>query len=222
MLYATLEIKQLELNEIKRLVISAYDHIAGFYTDAYADNDDQDAKYLDEFIIRLSGNKVLDMGCGSGTNTAYLQKKGLKVIGIDASSSMLSTARRLYQTIQFEEQDILNTSFSKNAFDGIVLAYVINHLNKKGLALLRAEIDRILRKDGLLFVSAHVGDTESIIPDPLDASIKIYYNFLNSNVLDELFYGYRREFYFLRQSYGAEELLCDKLFVVYKNEGSIG
>lgn len=210
----------MELKEINKMVISAYDTIADSYTGAYADNDEQDSKYLDEFIAKLSGKKLLDMGCGSGTNTAYLSKKGFDIVGIDASVNMLRLARKFYPAIKFEEQDILRTSFKENLFDGIVLAYVINHFNQDGLVLLKKEINRILKKDGLLFVSAHVGNTEKIVPDPLDDSIRIYYNFLTIDMLDNLFSEYKQECYFSRHSYGEEEFMCDKMFTVYKKRGA--
>ena len=206
----------LSVAEINKLVVSVYDHIASSYTEAYSENDEQDFKYLDKFLANLSGKKLIDMGCGSGINTAYLKRKGFDVVGVDASQNMLKVARKLNPTIQFEEQDILHTTFEAEAFDGVILAYVINHFNYEGLALLRDEIDRVLKKDGLLFLSAHVGATEGMIPDPLDDSIQIYYNFLSIDVLDNLFHGYQRESLFTRPSYGTEEFLCDKMFVVYR------
>lgn len=206
----------LSVVELKKLVISAYDRIADNYTNAYAENDEQDSKYLDLFVDNLSGGKVLDMGCGSGINTSHLAQMGLDVIGIDASQNMLNAARKLYPEIRFEARDILQSSFNENAFDGIVLAYVINHFNSEGLVLLKNEIDKLLKENGLLFISAHIGTTEEIVPDPLDDSIRIYYNFLTIDVLDNLFSGYRREHYFTRVSYGEDEFLCDKMFVIYR------
>lgn len=202
--------------EINEMVISAYDHIADSYTDAYAENDNMDAKYLYEFVFRSRGKTILDMGCGTGINAYYLVKKGFDIIGIDISKNMLGVARKFYPSIRFEEQDILHTSFDGESFDGIVLAYVINHFNQEGLEQLKNEINRILKKNGVLFISAHIGESEKVVPDPLDASIHIYYNFLSIEVLDALFSDHKREYYSTRQSYGKEEFLCDKMFVVYR------
>ena len=207
---------KMSVSEIRELVISTYDRIANVYSDTYLDNDNMDSKFLDYFIDRLAGGKVLDMGCGTGGNSEYLRKKGIDVVGIDASQNMLHVARRLYPETQFEEQDILQTSFNKDAFDGIVLAFVINHFNGEGLVLLKKEIDRLLKKCGVLFISAHIGATETIVPDPLDDSVYIYHNLFKIDVLDNLFSEYKKEYYFRRSSYGKEEFLCDKMFVVYK------
>lgn len=202
--------------EIDKMVLSAYNRIAHSYTSAYAENDDMDARYLDEFVSMIEGKTILDMGCGTGTNTNYIIEKGFDVIGVDASKNMLDVAKKFYPNIDFKEQDILHTSFEAETFDGIVLSYVINHFNQDGLRQLECEICRVLKKDGLIFVSAHVGNSEEVVPDPLDATIQIYYNFLSIDMLDALFTGYKREYYSSRQSYGEEEFLCDKMFVIYR------
>ncbi len=198
------------------MVISAYDRIASLYTTAYSENDDLDSKYFDYFIENLSDKKVLDMGCGNGINTNYLHKKGIEIIGVDASSKMLDEAMKLFPDLLFKQKDILTTGFDTNSFGGIVLSYVINHFNTEGLNLLKCEIDRILKKDGLVFISAHEGIKEEILPDPLDSSIKIYYNFLSLENIDNLFSDYKREYYHQRASYGEDEFLCDKMFIVYR------
>lgn len=202
--------------QINNIVIKAYDSIASSYTNAYAENDDLDSKYLDEFISITLGNRILDMGCGNGINTAYLDKHGFNVIGIDKSKKMLKEARRLFPKVVFEEQDILATNFSNHSFDGIVLAYVINHFNSEGLNSLKKEIDRLLITNGLVFISAHIGNSEEIVKDPLDDTINIYYNFLSVESLDKLFFDYTREYYSVRPSYGEDEFLCDKMFIIYR------
>ena len=39
------------------------------------------------------GGRVLDLGCGTGNVTAALERRGLEVIGVDASTAMLEVAR---------------------------------------------------------------------------------------------------------------------------------
>ena len=204
------------IEEINDMVISAYNSIAKSYTDAYGKYDIEDAKHLDKFVALLSGKCVLDIGCGTGGNTSYLVNKGLDVCGIDASENMLNIAKEMFPDIKFDKQDILHTSFSDTTFNGIVLSYVINHFNTDGLVILRNEIDRILKPNGMLYISAHVGDSEEVVNDPLDASIHIYYNFLSLKKIDLLFSKYSREYYFTRPSFGKEEFLCDKMFIIYR------
>lgn len=205
-----------EIEKITNIVIAAYNQISESYAEAYQGNDEQDFHYFDNFIHNLNGANILDMGCGIGVNADYLTKKGYNVIGIDAAVGMLAEARRKYPNLKFEEQNMLNTSFDDVSFDGVVLTYVIEHFNNDGQQCLKREIDRLLPSGGLVFVATHVGETEELIADPLDNSITIYYNFSNIKKLDELFFNYERISYCKRASYGAEEFLCDKMFVVYR------
>ena len=208
----------INMDEISKSVLEAYNCIAEKYVAAYSENDLVDCKYLNDFIALLPGNKVLDMGCGCGESISYLSQFELDLIGIDFSEKMLAEACRLYPKLKFEKQNILNTTFTDKFFDGVVLTYVINHFNDEGLKLLKKEIDRILKNNGTVFLSVHVGNEEQYVTDPLDETIEIYYNFLNIDKLDRLFEGYKRLKYDSRKSFGEEEFLCDKMFVIYRKE----
>lgn len=204
------------IDEIRSNVISAYDKIADSYSDTYSENDNVDFKYFKYFIQHIPGKKVLDMGCGVGMNAHLLSREGLHVFGIDASGNMLKIAKRKFPQLDFEQRDILYSRLEDNAYDGIVLAYVIEHFNDEGLMRLKEEIDRLLKKGGLLFIAAHVATTEGMVPDPLDESISIYYNFLCMEDINSLLEGYTRVFYETRKSYGQEEFIYDKMFLVFQ------
>lgn len=208
----------IQMEEIEENVRCAYNQIATKYNSAYAENDLFDYSYLKCFIENLKGYNVLDMGCGCGESTSYLDKNGLNVIGVDFSENMLMEAKRMYPKLKFENQNILSTTFKNESFDGIVLTYVINHFNDIGLKNLKREIDRLLKKDGVIFLSVHMGNSEEFLADPLDANVKIYYNFFGVDKLDTLFSGYTRIQFDSRESFGAEEFLCDKMFITYRKD----
>ena len=42
----------------------------------------------------MTGQKVLDLGCGSGNDTLYLINKGKKVISCDQSSNAINNIRK--------------------------------------------------------------------------------------------------------------------------------
>jgi tRNA/tmRNA/rRNA uracil-C5-methylase (TrmA/RlmC/RlmD family) len=48
-----------------------------------------------EFAGVKYGDRVLDVGCGTGTISLALAKRGAKTVGLDASESYLDGARRL-------------------------------------------------------------------------------------------------------------------------------
>lgn len=206
------------MNDIYKMVISAYDKIADAYAASYSGNDETDFKYFDCFLEHLPGKKILDMGCGVGTNASFLDKKGYDVLGVDASENMLKNAKKLYPGLAFEQHDILQLPFPDKSFDGIVLAYVIEHFNTDGLAQLKKEISRLLVDDGLLYITSHEGSNEEIISDPLDEDVSIYYNFISVDTIKDLFSDFTPLSVYSRPSYGPEEFLNDKYFITLKKK----
>jgi trans-aconitate methyltransferase len=51
------------------------------------------------------GERILDLGCGTGQLTHEIAASGALVWGIDKSAAMIATARRHYPEIRFEEMD---------------------------------------------------------------------------------------------------------------------
>ncbi|MEO8905675.1 MAG: methyltransferase domain-containing protein [Polyangiaceae bacterium] len=51
------------------------------------------------------GERVLDLGCGTGTLTAEIARLGARVIGVDHSAEMIAGAREKYAELQFDVVD---------------------------------------------------------------------------------------------------------------------
>ncbi len=47
---------------------------------------------IEQFALKNSKGKVLDVGCGAGSHGLYLQEKGLDVLGIDTSEGAITIA----------------------------------------------------------------------------------------------------------------------------------
>jgi trans-aconitate methyltransferase len=54
-----------------------------------------------ELLAPKAGERILDLGCGPGKLTRALADSGANVLGVDASESMLSEARRDYPELSF-------------------------------------------------------------------------------------------------------------------------
>lgn len=65
------------------------------------------ADYLEEIFRRadISPQLVLDLACGTGTMTALLAKRGYEMIGVDASTEMLSQAAN--ETMELPNRPLL-------------------------------------------------------------------------------------------------------------------
>jgi trans-aconitate 2-methyltransferase len=58
-----------------------------------------------ELLSPQPGERILDLGCGTGHLTSEIASVGAEVIGIDNSRSMIEEARRLYPDLVFEIRD---------------------------------------------------------------------------------------------------------------------
>jgi ubiquinone/menaquinone biosynthesis C-methylase UbiE len=107
----------------------------------------------------LAGDRVLDVGCGSGAVTRDIAKRvgsqGLAA-GLDPSPALLSIARKLAQEaglgdrVEFREGNALRLPFPEASFDAVVCATVLSHVPKGESAI--PELTRVLRPGGRLGV----------------------------------------------------------------------
>jgi len=71
-----------------------------------------------ELLAPQPGERILDLGCGTGHLTNQIAAAGAEVIGMDKSQSMIEEARRLYPSLRFEIADATNFHFDK-PFDAV-------------------------------------------------------------------------------------------------------
>lgn len=64
------------------------------------------------------GERILDLGCGTGQLTAAIAKSGSSVLGFDASPDMIGQARQNYPRLEFMLGNAYSLPF-ENEFDGI-------------------------------------------------------------------------------------------------------
>jgi trans-aconitate methyltransferase len=55
-----------------------------------------------DLLAPRPGERIIDLGCGTGALTAQIAAAGAEVVGIDASEAMVARARELYPQLQFE------------------------------------------------------------------------------------------------------------------------
>lgn len=98
------------------------------------------------------GDRVLDIGCGPGSNWPQwrqLPDQGA-LIGIDISEKMIDEARRRHPDGQFEVARIHELPFPDGSFDVVVASAVLHHIPDEHLPAAFAEIHRVLDEHGRL------------------------------------------------------------------------
>jgi trans-aconitate 2-methyltransferase len=71
-----------------------------------------------ELLAPEAGERILDLGCGTGHLTAQIAARGAEVVGIDRSVEMIATARRNYSHLRFEVADAESFRFDE-PFDAV-------------------------------------------------------------------------------------------------------
>ncbi len=106
-----------------------------------------------------AGEKVLDVGCGTGTLTIALRAKvgpGGEIVGIDAAPEMIAVPRdkatKQGADIDFRVGLIEEIPFPDDSFDLVLSSFMLHHLpdDVKGKGL--AEIRRVLKPGGRFLV----------------------------------------------------------------------
>ena len=91
------------------------------------------------------GERILDLGCGTGQLTNAIAEQGAVVLGLDASPDMIGQARRNYPRVQFLLQDAASMQF-QGEFDA-VFSNAALHWMKNG-STVGANISRALHGGG--------------------------------------------------------------------------
>ena len=65
-----------------------------------------------------AGERILDLGCGTGVLSAEIAKTGAEVIGIDSSAEMIKQAREHYPDLTFQLADGQDFHFAQ-PFDAV-------------------------------------------------------------------------------------------------------
>ncbi len=104
----------------------------------------KDSKRLLPYLKK--GNKVLDLGCGSGRDSIFLANQGFKVWGIDISKEAIRKAKGKKNKVNFQVGDATKLSFGDEFFDAVYSGWVLHFI---ALEKPSREIYRILKKGGI-------------------------------------------------------------------------
>jgi ubiquinone/menaquinone biosynthesis C-methylase UbiE len=109
------------------------------------------------------GQRVLDLGCGTGALTLKAARRGARVKGIDINSQMLDIAQKkaadagLSQQTKFQEKGVAELGDEEpETYDAITSGLCFSELSEDEIAFGLKEAQRILRPGGLLLVADEV------------------------------------------------------------------
>jgi ubiquinone/menaquinone biosynthesis C-methylase UbiE len=118
-------------------------------------------KDVREFVLNFSemkpGERVLDIGCGTGDQAIYFAKRGAIVAGIDINPKMIGRAlmrkKKEGLEVYFQGGDATNLPFLDPVFDVAVISLVLHEIESKDRDKVISEMKRVVKKGGrLIFV----------------------------------------------------------------------
>jgi SAM-dependent methyltransferase len=157
---------------------AAYDQIAPRFAERNAEIlpyiIDASARLLER--LKAAGDvrlPILDLGCGAGRDTDWLESQGACLVGGDLSWGMLAEARGRVRA-PLCQLDMCWLPFRAEAFPAVWCQAALLHLPKDLAPGALLEMRRVLQPGGLLHISVQKGDSEGFETRPYEPVERYY------------------------------------------------
>ncbi len=132
----------------------AYDSWSSQYDTNQNKTRDLDKKVTREVLDNVKFNTVLELGCGTGKNTNWLQSKAEHILGVDFSEEMLNIARekiKTKNTILLKADITTNWDWASDNFDLVTCNLILEHI--ENINFIFAQAYSKLKPGGYFFIS---------------------------------------------------------------------
>lgn len=164
-----------------------YNTLAKEYAQAFLgehENKPKDREILFRFASEIGDRSpVWDLGCGPGQTAHYLKDLGIEISGLDLSEKLLDQARTIHPDIHFRKGNILDLEFENDSIAGIVAFYAIVHFTQGQAARAVHEIFRVLKPEGTLLLTFHIGGQTLHLDEFLGRKIDIDFMFFTTDFI---------------------------------------
>jgi ubiquinone/menaquinone biosynthesis C-methylase UbiE len=151
---------------MKNITQATYDKIAPVFAEAQASMSENLLAAAQKFMEYIPANGLcLDLGCGTGRDSAWFEQHELKIVGADFSMGMLAQARKA-TTRPLTQMDMRQLGFAQHIFAGLWCNAALLHLPKTEVPQVLTEMRRVLCPAGILDLSIQKGTGEQLEPNP--------------------------------------------------------
>jgi len=114
-------------------------------------------KILRGLVQPVSGERILDLGCGMGTVSIEFARYGANMIGLDSSPTAIRIAQAICNDIsqgnaQFLLGEASRIPSTDDSFDKIICADFVEHIERCDYVRMLSECYRVLKPLGRLFI----------------------------------------------------------------------
>ena len=104
-----------------------------------------------------SGDRVLDLGCGTGFELQWMKKVGIEAVGMEASPARVALARELNPGVEILEKNFLFYTPKEGEWDAALANRSLHHSAPEGVQRVIAGLFRGLRPGGVLGLVMYEG-----------------------------------------------------------------
>jgi len=117
-----------------------------------------DMEKLAKLFSEKGVRRVLDLGCGTGRHLLFLLKRKFEVYGLDGSPNGLEIAKNWLVEENLTSELVCQKiehkfPYKDGFFDAIISIQVIHHNLMKDIMFTVNEIERILKQEGVIFLT---------------------------------------------------------------------
>jgi SAM-dependent methyltransferase len=110
----------------------------------------------------MTGQTILDMGCGNGRNTLELLRRGATLIASDPSPAGIDALRKQAEVAGFDDRLRSGVEsvpdLEPGTLDGTVLSTVLDHISRAEVCDSLAQIGQALKSDAWVYASVFTVD----------------------------------------------------------------
>ena len=110
----------------------------------------------DAFLARLlnvGATRLLEVGAGTGQDALYFRDNGLDVVATDLTPEMVG--RCVEKGLEAHVRDVMDLGFADASFDAVWTINCLLHVPTEALPPALAEIARVVRPGGLLYLGVY-------------------------------------------------------------------
>ncbi len=117
------------------------------------------------FFKHMSGNTILDLGCGTGRDARYFTERKYRVIAVDGSKEMLAMTKRECPAADCRLIDFNEPFLIGEPIDAVWACASLLHLNDENFERTLKAVAEDLRADGVIFLGLKSAEHSKVPSD---------------------------------------------------------